>query len=312
MVRALRLSDADACLTLWNRVSPAKFAIDAAQLSINVFGSPLWLTDLSFAIGDPLTAFAVMKRSGFGMYPGPEESWLHLSCLVYEDPHDGAQLLDAILNVAHARAATKLFYGQDLRHFWPGVPEEMPALKELLASRGFQAGDTNVDLERDMKEYMAPENVYARIGDAQLRACSVADVPLLEEFLKREFPRRWWYDVMNKIEIEGRPECVFGVFVDGVCEGFAITHEDGCKMPIGGAVWHVDMGPGWGSLGPIGVSERVRGRGLGNAILAFGLEGLRDRGVRQCIIDWTTLVDFYGLHGFKPTRIYTPFSIDLA
>jgi predicted N-acetyltransferase YhbS len=48
----------------------------------------------------------------------------------------------------------------------------------------------------------------------------------------------------------------------------------------------------------------VRGFGWGGALLAAGLMELQRRGVQRCIIDWTTLADFYGKHGFEKSRIY--------
>ena len=83
------------------------------------------------------------------------------------------------------------------------------------------------------------------------------------------------------------------------------------KMPIGGAVWRLSLGEKWGSLGPIGVATQERGRGLGHALLGSALINLKQRGVRQCIIDWTTLDDFYGKHGFEVSRRYKIASLKL-
>jgi predicted N-acetyltransferase YhbS len=48
----------------------------------------------------------------------------------------------------------------------------------------------------------------------------------------------------------------------------------------------------------------VRGNGWGGALLAAGLLEQKARGVRQCLIDWTVLDEFYGKHGFEKTRTY--------
>jgi predicted N-acetyltransferase YhbS len=52
------------------------------------------------------------------------------------------------------------------------------------------------------------------------------------------------------------------------------------------------------------VSQERRGSGYGGALLDTGLSRLRDAGVAGCVIDWTTLLDFYGKFGFKPFRQY--------
>jgi hypothetical protein len=45
--------------------------------------------------------------------------------------------------------------------------------------------------------------------------------------------------------------------------------------------------------------------------LGEALSELKRRGVRPSIIDWTGLVDFYGKHGFEPTRRYREMSLTL-
>lgn len=309
MLGPMNADHIDRCVELWNQTQAAKFRIDRELFQQNVFGSPLLVPEATKISVDG-SAFVVVKRAAPELYPGPEPTWYHINSLIGDDSVR-AKLLESALSEVQKLGCTKLFMGQDLRHFWPGAPVEDSALSELLLANGFTEGEFCCDLERDMQNYEIPSGVMERAAHADFRACSMSDVPLLDEFFVRAFPRRWRYDVMEKIRVEGRADMVFGVFVDGVCEGFAITQQDGCKMPIGGGVWRNDMGLNWGSLGPIGVSERVRGQGLGNAILAYGLAGLRDRGVRQCIIDWTTLRDFYGGHGFLPTREYRCFSLTL-
>ena len=46
------------------------------------------------------------------------------------------------------------------------------------------------------------------------------------------------------------------------------------------------------------------GRGIGIGMVAVGSEVLRDRGVGNCHIDWTRIVDFYGKLGYTVWREY--------
>ena len=95
-------------------------------------------------------------------------------------------------------------------------------------------------------------------------------------------------------------------------EGFALIQDSSNRYPIGGAVWHKDLGQSWGSLGPIGVSTAVRGSGRGGYLLGSALQILRDRGCQRTIIDWTTLTDFYGKFGFEVSRSYASMSLRLG
>jgi predicted N-acetyltransferase YhbS len=109
---------------------------------------------------------------------------------------------------------------------------------------------------------------------------------------------------MEKIRIEEDPTCVFASFQNSKVVGFALIQNKAHRAPIGGAVWRNSLGSEWGALGPIGVAAEYRGIGLGHGTLGKALEHLKGLGVRRCIIDWTTLKDFYGRHGFEVTRNY--------
>ena len=293
--------------TLWNRYYPKKFALDAGLMQGHVVDSPLidWQRSSWVRSGNDLTSAAIVKRSPIELYAGPDPSQVHLSFLAGDTKEATAAILDATL--AKNAPASKFLFGQDSRHFLPGVPLECEELANLLLSRGFEEGGLAVDLERDLSDYQPPVGCLNPLtGDVYVRRLVTSDRDNLIEFFDREFPARWKFDTMNKWDVEGQPQFVFGLFVDGQIHGFALTHEHEAKLPIGGAVWRNDLGANWGSLGPIGNSREVRGRGLGDALLGAALLELSRSGVRQCIIDWTTLVDFYGRHGFVVNRRYRP------
>lgn len=127
------------------------------------------------------------------------------------------------------------------------------------------------------------------------------------EFLDREFPGRWPYDVRRKAKAENGLDFVLGMFDGPECIGFAVIQKDGSdNLPIGGAVWQASLGSKWGALGPIGVAKKVRGQGLGDALLTRSLDMLKRLGVRRCIIDWTAIPEFYERHGFEISRTYVP------
>jgi GNAT superfamily N-acetyltransferase len=86
--------------------------------------------------------------------------------------------------------------------------------------------------------------------------------------------------------------------------GLATLHQRGNGPLFGPRFWEDLLEPSSGGLGPIGIVERLRGRGLGRAFLAASLDMLHARGVRDCVIDWTTLLDFYGAFGFRPWKTY--------
>ena len=56
--------------------------------------------------------------------------------------------------------------------------------------------------------------------------------------------------------------------------GFATIHQRGNAPLFGPRFWEDLLEPSSGGLGPIGVAERLRGRGLGRALLAVALDTL--------------------------------------
>lgn len=307
MQRRIEGADFVELAQVWSSCYPAKYRVSAELLRANVLDSPLTDFALSSIVEESgrVEAFLVIKNSANPcVFVGPDPAQAHVAAFAYRSREAGEALLDEALERLKARGASRVLFGQDSRHFFPGIPKECPEMLSMFQSRGFEVGGLQVDLERDMIDYQPPAGCLERATGCEMRACTREDVPALEEFLLREFPGRWHHDVLDKIRLENRPEMVFGLFVDGVCEGFALTQQEGCRLPISGAVWHLDLGPGWGSLGPIGVSKRVRGKGYGDGILGYALKALRERGARRSTIDWTTLVDFYNKHGFEVNREY--------
>lgn len=290
---------------LYQEFAPAKFAVTPELLAANTTMSVLFDWGASCVNDD---GFVAIKRSAHGLYKGPDQDTAHLSILAFRDPKVGVDLLAHAKSVLRDRGVQKLTFGTDSRHFFPGCPNDWHALRDFLTIEGFEEGAEVCDLQRDLADYRNP---FPTPSGDELRPCTGDDLPALQAFFQREFPGRWKYDVLSKIETEEDFGIVFGLFHRDVCDGFALLQWEGCNLPIGGAVWNVDLGPNWGSLGPIGVSASLRGKGSGHALLGSALEYLKAKGARQTIIDWTTLVQFYGKHGFQPARNYRYFTLTL-
>ncbi|MFQ3586269.1 MAG: GNAT family N-acetyltransferase [Fimbriimonadaceae bacterium] len=312
-------ADFGALAQLWNDFLPPRYAIDGELLKSHTVESPVfdWGASLIQLDEDGApTAFVAVKRSAAPrLYTGPDPDVAHLSAIAYRTPQCGVELMGQAKRILLDRGVYRISFGTDSRHFFPGCPEDCPALRDFLTIEGFEEGGEQVDLERDLSDYEPPAGsldpltdwpgcpdgdrsgpYVDRIGDREL--------PAFREFIEREFPGRWAYDTVQKFEEESGADCLYGLWIDGRVEGFALTQDWRHRLPIGGAVWRRDLGDRWGSLGPIGVSKGVRGRGLGDAMLAAGLMSLKIRGARRCIIDWTTLKEFYGKHGFEVARVY--------
>ncbi|MGV3618929.1 MAG: GNAT family N-acetyltransferase [Fimbriimonas sp.] len=310
MRHTFRNVDFDRLARFWNGFYPERYRIDAELLRQKTVECPAFdwgASGVEVADGEIL-GFAILKKAATALYEGPDKDTAHLAALAYREPQFGVDLMSDVKRLLRNRGTNRLVFGADANHFFPGCPTDCPSIQGFLMVEGFEATGEVADLERDLSNY---ENPYPGSEGDEFRRLASHDMASLEAFLNHEFPGRWQYDTMHQVGIQG-PETVFGLLRNGKVEGFALLQDSSQRQPVGGAVWRNDLGAGWGSLGPIGVSKSLRGKGSGGALLGHALADLRDRGVRQCIIDWTTLLEFYGKHGFEPTRRYRSLSLRLG
>lgn len=290
---------AQAVADAWSAFVPDKYRLGAEIVAQNLLDHSLFHREAS---GWDADSFVAIKRSAAGLYAGPDPKVAHLSLLSGSPTMPLAHAVE----VLRSEGYEALVVGQDSGHFLPGAPTDVPWLGGFLKGKGFERGGLAYDLERDLQSLteVAPEPGY------EFRTLVDADMLALGEFFTREFTGRWRYDVMRKVKLEGA-STLFGLFQTGRCLGFALLQTEGCRAPIGGAVWQADLGPHWGSLGPIGIMSELRGAGLGTTFLNRALMELRSRDVRRAIIDWTGLVDYYGTQGFSVNRVYRAYRLNL-
>jgi GNAT superfamily N-acetyltransferase len=128
-------------------------------------------------------------------------------------------------------------------------------------------------------------------------------VPGLRTFLESEFPGRWRYEFEEFCRNGERISDYTLLWSDQGIEGFCLlTFEDSIRPLDRFFPWTLPQP--WCQLGTVGVSSKRRGQGLGAVLMDGGLRRLRDSGACGCVIDWTTIVDFYGKFGFTPYREY--------
>jgi GNAT superfamily N-acetyltransferase len=296
---------------IWAATYPPKYRVTEQTLRNKLINKTL-LPDLSFTLTNLSgpQAYIAAKADPYGILFGePNLNRIHISQFAYTKLKHGKKLLEHFL--AQAPKSQPIVFGQDQGHIFPGVPTECPELINLLESVGFHRdGDLANDLERDLRDFSINPDWLTPLSEPnlQVKTCSPTDINALEEFFLREFPGRWHYDtVIEKCRTWKEYEDVIALWQGDSIEGFAYTQNSNTtKTPTAGYVWQEDLGPQSGALGPIGVSQRVRGRKLGGALLVAGLQYLQRLGVHQCIIDWTSLVDFYGKYGFRVNRRYQP------
>ncbi|MCW1967108.1 MAG: GNAT family N-acetyltransferase [Anaerolineae bacterium] len=238
----------------------------------------------------------------------PPTGWVDLIAvhLDHQRQGHGGRLLDWATDWLRAQGCQKAWLGASIRTFMPGYPAQLGD-GAFFRRRGFAALDRLCcDVACDLATLSPDRLTLPDAGQPTapvIRPLSVADIPDLLVFFRREFPGRWRYEFEQHLADGGRPSDYTLLWLDGAVHGFCqLTFADSAR-PLERYYMRGLPRP-WGQLGAIGVSASVRGRQLGRAILAGGLARLREAGVRGCVIDWTDLLDFYAKFDFKVYRHY--------
>jgi GNAT superfamily N-acetyltransferase len=193
--------------------------------------------------------------------------------------------------------------GGSIKWFTPGLPASLGS-DGFFTRRGFgpfpdasPGHDLEWDVARSLRDYVTP--VEVRVArDVRVAPVEPGEEGAVREFLQREFPGRWLYEFEEFLREGGRIGDFVALWSARGVEGCAhLTYEDSL-VPLD-HYFPYRLSRPWGQLGAIGVSADCRGLGYGGALLDGGLRILRERGVDGCVIDWTTIVDFYGKFGFK-------------
>ena len=232
--------------------------------------------------------------------------------------------------------------GGEPAHFFPGVPDDTGAAA-FFETAGYALRGDAYDLHRALDGYRTPDAVAAARAansDVEVRPLAAGEEGALLDFLDAAFPGRWRYTVARFLRGGGPIGDVMGVVRRGGVYGFAMLFHPGSRWigpsiawaapggrrtPVSTSCWPAAGRPaggpapdgaggreaaggpapdGAGGLGPMGLAAELRGRRLGHVLLDRAIVHLASLGVREMVIDWTILLDFYGALGFVPCRRY--------
>jgi predicted N-acetyltransferase YhbS len=156
------------------------------------------------------------------------------------------------------------------------------------------------DLIQDIEEYHAPPEIAAKCEDAVRFhvATAEADIDDLVAFVGREFPN--WLAEYEIIRASGYwSDLLIGRDLAGTIVASLILFSPASDQTRGDKTWSLLLGETMGALGAVGVAKAERGKGIGLALVARGVEIVRERGARVCHIHWTEVPGFYERLGFR-------------
>jgi GNAT superfamily N-acetyltransferase len=199
--------------------------------------------------------------------------------------------------IKRLEAAGGMFY------LWGGIPDDLPEASAFSEAIGFELGDVSWDLRGDVTGLRVDDASAALLRAEQMtvEAATAADAVDALAFLLAEFGGEWWHETRWFLARGGDPATLL-LLRDASHRivGLARIHRPDVR-PIGPPhFWVARRPPAAGGLGPIGIAAERRGRGLGRALLVSALDQLRIAGLTDVVIDLTSLLGYYGTHGFEP------------
>lgn len=301
---------------LWNAACGPELAITPAAVGFNTRPTTGAIQAGRLALVDTEGAQSGGQAAGFVLasaFPAgdpavspPELGWIDAIAVSpqFRRRGIGAALLAWAEGWLAEHGCARFRLGGSLRPFVPGLPAALGA-EDYFRSRGYDhwpPGRRDWDVARSLHDYTSPASVRPG-APGEVRSARPGEEDALLAFFQREFPGRWRFEFQEHLRGGGRISdymiLLTGHGIDGFCQ---LTFEDSLR-PLDRFFMHGLPRP-WGQLGPIGVSQARRGAGYGALVLDAGLRRLRDAGIKGCVIDWTSLVDFYGKFGFQPCRQY--------
>ncbi|MFC6734118.1 GNAT family N-acetyltransferase [Haladaptatus sp. DYSN1] len=302
------------CIDRWNAIHPSvPFArrLAAQRIFMPAPGVSATVWGVVPESGDAPVGFAITKHLSRPV-PGYEDAttgWLSLFTL---DPvacdvaDDGADLLETALSHLRDRGVTTVILGSDIRKFMPALPRPVhDHYTDLLEAVDFEAGGTVADLYCDLRAPGTDE----RLSEHRSLSASVdvgpvepATEPALHDFMAREFPGRWQFQVEANCTHPGGVDDYWVVRDEGEVVAFARTGTADSPVLSACLNWVEKWGPRTCGLGPIGVAESRRREGHGLLLIANVMAAFRERGYQHMVIDGVAdgLRGYYAQLGFEP------------
>ena len=296
--QTLQFSDSPHLIEIWNAACGADLAINARFVDFNLRQTPGVIQTGQVAVDNGQAIGFVLASIDLDQAQRP--AWIDALAVRPDHQHQGVGR--ALLAWAEAtlieRGAQRIRLGGSLRPFSPGLPIEL-GTRAFFEKRGYTGDQFDWDVARRLIDYQPlPITV-----EAELRPGQPGDEAALRTFFQREFPGRWHFEFEEFLREGGRLAdymlLITARGVDGFCR---MTFEDS-ERPIERFFMHRLPRP-WGQAGPLGVSRDTRGKNFGLAVVDAALRHLQSRGIDGCVIDWTSLTDFYAKFGFEKYREY--------
>lgn len=259
--------------------------------------------NLAYRPGDHLVAFIGNDLVGFVGYQAVPPRGALLVLLVspqHQREGIGNQLHTQALAALKERGCKQVQLASGaLFNFWPGIPLNLPSAWFFFQSCGWAEHERTFDLVCDLHTYKTPSWVMDRVhqADTTIHVATHEDSAAILAFEALHFPQ--WVPYYQQVISSTIDNVVVAKHVSGSIVGASFLR---LPFDLGGArdlPWTLKLGENTGGVGPLGVAEPMRGRGVGLALAAKVTELLQVRNIATSYVGYTWLVDWYGYLGYS-------------
>lgn len=297
-IRNYKKSDEKVIFNLWNSNLKEKWAIDQVTFS-KIINSSKKVKNIILEDGKKILGFISLEVSK----EGKGSIKLILIEKKYQRKGLGTLLVNFGLEYLKNEGVKNVFLGSGgSSYFWPGVPENLSEANQFFKKHGWDYFEKEVDLVGNIKNFWIPKSVRFN-KEVVIEILNKKDAKNLLKFEKKEFP--YWFDYFaSRIKKGEYKNILVAKNLAGEIVGSLLLFG-----PYGGKCdtdfkWRKIFGNQMGGFGSVGVSKKMREKGIGMAIVIKATEILKKRGVKNGYIGWTWLVDWYGKLGYKHWMSY--------
>lgn len=303
-IEALLETDLKEVATISAQVFQEEYGVTEQKLKMNLFAQADYDPQASYSLrtlkeGKMIGFIGVKTSDNQELYP--DTAWISILGILpdYQRRGYGTLLLKRTLEVLKEKGIKKIFIGQDFSNFFSGIPNPNLDKKSFFEKMNFTLNsEDHYDLEGNIIANKTIEQFDETPWSDFLYTRSYqGEYEKFLTFLKQEFPGRWEYEAEEMIKKGKDFQEILLLWnheyseVLGFCMLHAEKNENGEKS-------------GYGGLGPIGISKKLRGNHVGDFILCRSLKQLNMLGVKTVNIDWTILRKFYEQFDFSVVRTY--------
>jgi len=180
--------------------------------------------------------------------------------------------------------------------FWSGVPDDLPGACAFFRKQGIDLVTPVIDLVAQLEGEHLRRAMQLTLPDGiTLTGASADDIGPLHVFQQAEFPG--WVSSMSHMIAAGDIGNVLVMKSGAGIIGTIQTYTPGSMWRGANVVWERLLGERMGGYGCVGIGKAWRGRGLGLSICLGAMRHVAAAGGKCCLIDWTSLADFYNKSG---------------